>query len=568
MANRNTGAEHTTKLRTALYARVSPTGDQEPDANFSIPSQLRPMRERVRKEGWLSGPELEFTDEHFSGKDLNRPAMSRLRKMIRDREVDVVLIYTLDRLARRMAHQLIFLEEAQKCGVRIEFIQAHFEDTPEGRMMRNVLGAFAEFEREKIRERTSRGRREKAEAGFITTAVPPYGYAYVKGERGKRGDKGERKRGAWVINDQERPWLQKIFELAAAGYGQRGICRYFLENGIKPRRAAKWAPETIREIVANPTYKGRAACNSLEAVEPQKRRNPEARGMACRPRPEAEWIWVEVPRLISDDLWQQANDRMVGAYASKVGKPTTKNLLSGHLWCSACGKRCRAKSIRGRSYYHCDYRDRVTGEWLCPARRHARATVIEPVAWDAIMDHLTSPALLAEVLAECRRPNDLNRERREKLEAEMRKCDIVMSRAQGKILDPNFSDDLAPWEKALLAAKNRKKQLQAELNLLAAKLVPDVPMAILERIAALYAKHRRDFRFALRRKTLARLVERIVFYAEAQEIEIRVRVPVNAVDHSAELLPNCQYSRANTDDTATPVSSSFCFTIKRRLEAA
>src|SRR5262249_18627212 len=120
----------------------------------------------------------EFIEDGFSGATLDRPALSKLRDAIRAGAVDVVLIYDPDRLSRQLAHQLILIEEIEARRVAIEWASGPRGNTTEGRLLDNVRGVIAEYEREKIRERTGRGRKEKARRGFFISSRPPYGYRF------------------------------------------------------------------------------------------------------------------------------------------------------------------------------------------------------------------------------------------------------------------------------------------------------------------------------------------------------------------------------------------------------
>jgi site-specific DNA recombinase len=549
-------------LRAALYARISPVGDQEPDANYSIPSQLRPMRELTEKMGWVSGPDLEFIDEHFSGKDLNRPALDRMRTLVRNREVDVVIYYTIDRMSRNLAHQLILAEEAKKFGVLLKFIQATYDNTPEGGLMFQIQGAVSQFEREKIRERTMRGRREKAQAGRITIAVIPYGYSYV------RGDKRTRQVGYWVVNERESPVVKVIFQLAADGKSLRAICRYLHENGITPRKAAKWSAATIRSIISNPAFKGKASTNRQITMEPKKRRKPECRAMTThQTRPESEWIWVDVPRIIEDDLWQAANDRMEHGCAGRTGRPSKRYLLSGHLFCGACGKRCGVFANHGYPHYLCTNRDRITGEWHCQVRRSVRLQKIEGVVWNALMDHLTNPELLAAEYDDCRKANDVNRDRRQKLVAGIKDQAVIMARAQAKILDPRYADTSDIWDAAFLGASKRKRELEYELQAITAGEVQPVAKATWQALAKLYSQYRDKLSFEFQKKMLFMAGVKVLYYADTQEIDIDARVSL-AVPEAADTTRKCESSELVVDTFVQPLTPSFHFTIRKSLAAA
>ncbi len=110
-----------------------------------------------------------FSDDGYSGGDLNRPALERLRQAVREGRADLVLVFDPDRLSRSLADLLVLADEFERAGVRLEFIAQEVDASPEGRLFFSIRGAVAEFEKAKIRERMVRGKREKARQGKVVT---------------------------------------------------------------------------------------------------------------------------------------------------------------------------------------------------------------------------------------------------------------------------------------------------------------------------------------------------------------------------------------------------------------
>jgi len=168
-------------MRVALYARVSTDKQAE---KFGIPSQIEALRKRSLERDWtpvLDGEKDTFVDDGYSGAELERPALNRLRQAVREGRVDVVLSYDPDRLSRKLYHQMILAEEFEKQGIKLEFVTQDMGNSPEDRMFFNMRGLVAEYEREKIRERTVRGSREKAKQGKVVSAgATPLGFCYNK----------------------------------------------------------------------------------------------------------------------------------------------------------------------------------------------------------------------------------------------------------------------------------------------------------------------------------------------------------------------------------------------------
>jgi DNA invertase Pin-like site-specific DNA recombinase len=135
-------------LRAGLYARVS-TNDQQ-----TLPMQIRALREYVARRGWAIAIQIR---EIGSGA-VERKAREQLIEAARRREIDVVLVWRLDRWGRSVTDLLATLQELEHLGVGfVSLTEALDLTTPAGRAMAGLLAIFAEFEREILRERTRAG---------------------------------------------------------------------------------------------------------------------------------------------------------------------------------------------------------------------------------------------------------------------------------------------------------------------------------------------------------------------------------------------------------------------------
>ena len=164
-------------MEVAFYARVSTSHQQH---EGTIESQRRSLKHHIQHQGWSLLPEHEYIDDGISGARLDRPALDRLRDAARRGEFDAVVILSPDRLARNYAHQWLLIEEFEKMHTQLIFFQNPFGDSPQGKLLTQMQGMIAEYERAQIAERTRRGRLEKARHGeFIPWAYTCYGYRYL-----------------------------------------------------------------------------------------------------------------------------------------------------------------------------------------------------------------------------------------------------------------------------------------------------------------------------------------------------------------------------------------------------
>lgn len=135
--------------RVALYARCS-TSDQNTE------TQLCALRDYCFRMNY--DIDKEYVDNGFSGKDNKRPQFEYLLNDIRSREIDCVIVYKLDRIGRSLKHLLNLYEEFKNRGIEfISLTQNINTITPEGKMFWQMLGVFAEYERELIVSRTLAG---------------------------------------------------------------------------------------------------------------------------------------------------------------------------------------------------------------------------------------------------------------------------------------------------------------------------------------------------------------------------------------------------------------------------
>ncbi len=135
-------------MRLALYARVSTT-DQKTRAQLAVLRDYATRRKADR---------VEYIDRGVSGAKARRPALDRMLKAARRREIDAVVCTKLDRLARSVRHLTELGAELEALGVALVVLDQDINTaTPAGRLLFNVLGSIAEFERDLIRERVSAG---------------------------------------------------------------------------------------------------------------------------------------------------------------------------------------------------------------------------------------------------------------------------------------------------------------------------------------------------------------------------------------------------------------------------
>ena len=168
----------TSSLRCAIYTRVSSDAGLEQDFN-SLDAQRESAEAYIKSqahEGWRLVRER-FDDGGYSGGSTDRPALQRLLDCIRERRVDVVIVYKVDRLTRSLADFAKLVELFDAHGVSfVSVTQAFNTTTSMGRLTLNVLLSFAQFEREVTGERIRDKIAASKKKGLWMGGVVPLGY--------------------------------------------------------------------------------------------------------------------------------------------------------------------------------------------------------------------------------------------------------------------------------------------------------------------------------------------------------------------------------------------------------
>jgi len=187
--------------------------------------------------------------------------MDRLRQLLRQGAVDVVLAHAVDRLSRNQNQVGVVFDEIEQAGARLECVLEKFEDTPEGRFILAARAFIAEVERAKILERTSRGKTARARAGTLPQATGKSSYGY-------RYDPSTARR---AIDARQGAVVRRIFADFVAGVPLVALANRLNAEGIPTFGSKRWYPATLYHLLRNETYTGRTFYRRT-AVE--RRRDP------------------------------------------------------------------------------------------------------------------------------------------------------------------------------------------------------------------------------------------------------------------------------------------------------
>jgi len=244
-----------------LYVRVSTLNQVDKDS-------LKTQEERLIaycKANEISGFEV-YRDAGFSAKDTKRPALESLMKNIKDEKIRGVFVVKLDRITRSIKDLILLTEFFNKHNIKFVSISESIDtSTAMGRAMQNLLGIFAQLEREVTAERVAIDMQHRAARGKWNGGIVPYGYTTQKLLMKKFKKNGiDIKRALEIcpeekklfVDPEEAPVIGRIFETFLKSNSVRKTTIELNNRGIKTRRGQLWSKTTIHRILGSPLYAG------------------------------------------------------------------------------------------------------------------------------------------------------------------------------------------------------------------------------------------------------------------------------------------------------------------------
>ncbi|MGD6841243.1 recombinase family protein [Bacillus infantis] len=329
----------------ALYARVST--EEQAKSGYSLKDQIRQCRQKAGN----NADSMEYIDDGYSGEFLERPALIKLRNDVREGLIDKVIVYDPDRLSRKLMNQLILSEEIEKKAELI-FVNGDYKKTPEGMLFYQLRGAVAEFEKAKINERMSRGRREKAKQGKVVKDAKVYGYKYNKETH------------ELEIYEPEAKVVRLIFDLFTNPMGRvkgiNGIAHYLMDKSIPTKKGkGVWHRQVVRQILMNETYSGVYFHNkwNTEGMLGNKYKQDRDEKIPMTKRPKEEWIPVDVPAIVEKKTFEKAQRLLKESRRRWAGHSKNIYLLSGLVRCGECGNTMTGRRSKNWGTYILEYSD-------------------------------------------------------------------------------------------------------------------------------------------------------------------------------------------------------------------
>ena len=304
--------------RSAIYARVS--SEEQALEGTSIDLQVEKGHGYAGLRDW--GEVSEYVDAGYSGGNDNRPQLQRLMQDVEADRVDVVIVWKLDRFFRNLRLLLEYKERLDEAKVAFVSVSESVDTSSQaGRLLFNILGSIAEWERESITERTKEGRRRRFAEGKWAAGKPPYGYRYNPETKGLD------------IREDEARVVRRIYQLYVHDrLGQLQVARQLNTEGVPGKKgSSSWHNSSVRDTLVHPCYKGK---------------HPKG---------------VEVEPIVEESLWELAQKRRKDN-PKLHRREGSQWLLQAMVKCGVCGRTLNCAKTPNKA--HPDRRTYTcTGRW-------------------------------------------------------------------------------------------------------------------------------------------------------------------------------------------------------------
>ena len=508
-----------TTFRLAIYARVS-TEEQREGQN--IDSQVAELERFSRDKCWpIVGT---YKDEGWSGGVMERPELDRLRDDAVKDLFDAALINDVDRLARDVSHLGIIKRDLERKGVKVIFRKLPSDASATSNLMVNILGSFAEFERELIADRTRRGRRHKVEVRKeYLGSNTAYGYRYTP------KDHLAGKNGILDVVPTEASVIRRMFEwVDQDGLSARRVVRRLSELNIPPKKGASaWSKSSVLRILHNEMYAGVWHYNKFQGCEPK---NPLAgpryrKRSKCshRQRPKKEWLPLLLPahlHLIPRDRWERVQSQLTQNISFSPRNEKHSYLLKGLVECGGCGSRYVGDPCHGKFYYRCSAR--------CKKQPTVSESLLDCTVKKAVEDFLIDPALILKPLQRLNRASALEEKQRTVVAREAEQELTRLQSEEQRILDAYRTNLISPIQLGQQLEKINLRRAQLSVANAEANPVPAMPPEQLEKSITDYcadaALNMAKFTLEGWTKLLRTVIHRITF--EGDHITIEGQIPI------------------------------------------
>jgi len=518
-------------MRVAIYTRVS-TEDQAREG-FSLKVQkeflLDFVKNHIKGTVFCSLPQAEiYEDDGYSGGTMDRPAIQRLLFDARNKKFDVLLVYKQDRLSRKLKDLLSLLEELDDLGIGFRSATEPVDTTTSaGKMTIQMLGSYAEFERNRLKERVFPGMVAGVKQGhWMGSRFAPYGYTHNK----------ETKK--LEVNKEEAKLVKEIFEMYLRGKSTSQIAAHYYRLGVKSRSGGKFYTKFVRDVLRNKVYLGTLVWNKQRYNCKEKTHDGKGKGYKTEKNDPAQVI--EVPNAHEPIIKQKDFDevqRMLQRNNRQKAVKFKNNIycLSGVLRCNVCEGTYRGKMVisnkakqEKKPWYYCSSH----GQYYTKCNNKAvTAEKIEAQVW-AIVEKVSQNLHVLEELGDLIKMSVSEPEDCYKEQLAEKNSRLAKNVEKQKGLYELFSEDkinLDLYKDKAESLRIEEKRLRSEIKLM--------HMKILEKQNSLNVmKETQDFLDGLRNsskteqsdyliKTFMRILFKSIYLQDQEIVKVELNQP-------------------------------------------
>ncbi len=366
-------------IRAIIYTRVST--DEQGD-NFSLPTQVDGCQRYAAQHGMEVVAQCQ---DVMSGAKLDRPGLTKVRQIVAAGGCDALVVYSQDRLTRSVAHLLLLRDAFRAGGVAMHAVsRGQSLDTPEGQLFDTIEASFAEFERLKIKERFTRGKRGKLESGNVIGGhAAPYGFQWEGVKREKR----------MLLHEAEATTVRQIVAWYLGGVGVREICQRLDAAGVPTAAATRatserhmtggagrrdgWAVSSVYHILRSGTYRGEHLSRSYR-------------------------IAVPIPAIVDAATWAAVQTQMNAGKQHSRRNVKRCYLLRTRLRC-VCGGMLVGSAYgetKTYTYYRCSTRTDIGLRTCAAPRKYWPVATLDALVWHWLTSEVLDEQRLREGISQ------------------------------------------------------------------------------------------------------------------------------------------------------------------------
>jgi site-specific DNA recombinase len=405
------------ELVGAIYARVSTKAQNK--EGISLDDQVKHALAYAQKEGIRIPPGFIFRDTYSGLKD-DRPEYGKIRKLIYDQKIDVLIIYSADRHTRETIHGAIFREELRRSRVQLHNVSRGGEVdiyTADGEFFNTIEDAFNKRWAMMIQKTTQEKKRAYSEAGIpLQQGIAKFGYTRV----------GKQMNARLVFIEEEIQIVRDIYNWFDGGIGVGQIQKRLegiatpndrRRTGGKKAGFGLWNRSTIYKILLDEIYAG--------VYYPNRYGYGPNGKLIFRPR--EEWGKpIDVPAAISREQWERVQRRLADVRTEGMRPAKYEYLLNRLTKCGQCGYSVNGKRSTPHHYYACSSSDGKRVGKTC-GMPYFRVPEVDAAVWEFTVELLSNPRAVASAM---RRSQEEQRKHNAHIYHELETIDRLIAEAE------------------------------------------------------------------------------------------------------------------------------------------